>query len=306
MPSTRSLIEPFVAERALAVSARTVRSNSDYIKQFAAFLESRDIDEVAAITEEHLADYALDLRGRLSRRHGRPLSDSYIAGSLGLAKTFLVWARDRGYVLLDFSSFPVNRPLQKLHRVPTVEQVNRLLDAPDMTMPEGLRDAVVIEFFYTLGLRSRECIQLDVGHVDLGAGTVRVMGKGSRERLLPMSPRLSALVARYLRDGRPYLRPHHDEPALWIAAQTGRRLSYTTIGQRLARFGDLQGLKVHPHLLRHACATHLLEALAAPENIQQLLGHRRADSTARYAQVRPAELSAEHQRYHPRAHLPKR
>jgi integrase/recombinase XerD len=207
-------------------------------------------------------------------------------------------------VLLDFSSFPVTRPLRKLKSIPSVAQVNRLIDAPGTDTPEGLRDALIIEFFYTLGVRSRECIRLDVGHVDLGAGTVRVMGKGSRERLLPMSPRLAALVTRYLRDGRPNLRPHHDEPALWIAAQTGRRLMYSTIKQRLARFGDLQGLKVHPHLLRHACATHLLEAGAEPEHIQKLLGHKSASSTELYAQVRPAELRAEHERHHPRARLP--
>jgi site-specific recombinase XerD len=300
MPSTRSLIESFIDERRLTVAAPTARGDRAYIAQFVAFIEGCGVDEVAAVTEEHLAEYALDLRGRLGRRHGRPLSDSYISRSLGLARMFLVWARAQGYVLLDFSSFPVTRPLQKLYTIPSIAQVNRLLDAPDTDTPEGLRDALIIEFFYTLGVRSRECIRLDVGHVDLGAGTVRVASKG-RERLLPMSPRLTALVTRYLRDGRPNLRPHHDEPALWIAAQTGRRLHYTTIKQRLARFGDLQGLKVHPHLLRHACATHLLEAGAEPEAIQQLLGHKRASSTERYAQVQPAELAAEHSRSHPRA-----
>lgn len=301
MPSTRSLIEPFLTERRLMVTALTVSKDGHYSKDFTSFLESRGVDEVAAVTEEHLAEYALELRGRLSQRFKRPLSDSTIARSLSLARTFLVWARAQGHVLLDFSSFPVTRPLRKLKTIPTVAQVNSLIEAPGTDTPEGLRDALIIEFFYTLGVRSRECIRLDVGHVDLGAGTVRVMGKGSRERLLPMSPRLAALVTRYLRDGRPNLRPHHDEPALWISSQTGRRLQYSTIKQRLARFGDLQGLKMHPHLLRHACATHLLEAGAEPEHIQQLLGHKRADSTERYAQVRPDELQAEHQRSHPRA-----
>lgn len=306
MPSTRSLIEPFIAERALTVSPSTVRGDTDYIRQLVVFLEDLGVDEVAAVTEEHLAEYALDLRGRLSKRYGRPLSDSYIERSLCLARIFLIWARALGHVLLDFSSFPVSRPLRKLKSIPSVAQLDRLIEAPGTDTPEGLRDALIIEFFYTLGVRSRECIRLDVGHVDLGAGTVKVMGKGSRERLLPMSPRLAGLVTRYLRDGRPNLRPHHDEPALWIASQTGRRLHYTTIKQRLARYGDYQGLKVHPHLLRHACATHLLEAGAEPEHIQRLLGHKRASSTAHYAQVRGDELQAEHERSHPRAREPRR
>lgn len=300
MSSTRDLLEPFVKHRRLTVSPSTARGDSAYIRQFVDFLESRGVDAAAAILEEHLAEYALDLRGRLSKYHKRPLSDSYISRSLSLARIFLVWARAQGHVLLDFSSFSVSRPLQKLYTIPSVAQVDRLLDAPDLATPEGLRDALIIEFFYTLGVRSRECIRLDVSHVDLGARTVRVASKG-RERLLPMTPRLTELVARYLRDGRPNLRPHHDEPALWIAAQTGRRLQYTTIKQRLARYGDLQGLKVHPHLLRHSCATHLLEGGAEPEHIQQLLGHKRASSTERYAQVRRDELAAEHERSHPRA-----
>ena len=300
MPSARSLTEAFLAERALQVSRDTVRGDSSYLAQFFCYLDSQGIDEADAVTEEHLVGYRLFLRGRLSR-WGRPLSTSFIARSLTVAKMLLVWGRQAGFVLLDFSSFPVTRAPAKVIEVPTVDQMRRLLESLDQSTPEGLRDALIYEFFYTLGLRAKECLRLDLEHVDAARGTVRVNGKGSRERLLPLSPRLSELVARYLRQGRPGLRPHAGESAFWIAAQTGRRLGYSTMKQRLAALGDLQGLKAHPHLLRHACATHLLEAGADVESIGTLLGHKQADSTAHYARVTAQQLAAEVARCHPRA-----
>ena len=284
----------------MTVSARTVREDGHYLTRFVEYLETQGIDELAAVTERHLAEYGLHLKGQLSR-WGQLLSTSYISRSLAVPKMFLLWGCEVGFVLLDFSEFQVSRPLRKLVSVPSVEQVQRLLDAPKTETPEGLRDAVIWEFFYTLGLRAKECLRLDLEHVDCAGQTVRVWGKGSRERLLPMSPRLADLVARYLGEGRPKLRPFPEEKALWIAAQTGRRLGYTTMKQRLSAVGDLQGLKVHPHLLRHACATHLLEAGADVESIRLLLGHDWASSTAHYARVSSAELTSEHKRCHPRA-----
>jgi integrase/recombinase XerC len=109
------------------------------------------------------------------------------------------------------------------------------------------------------------------------------------------------LLTRYLWNARLKLRPHPDEPALWIAQQTGRRLGYSYLHHLVVDLCTRRGLKIHPHLLRHACATHLLEAGAELEAIQQLLGHKQASSTGIYAQVRPPELAAEFARCHPRA-----
>ena len=301
MPSPRSLIPTYLQARATDVSPETVQDSARYLETFVKFLEGRSLEEIAAVTEADLAEYAVELRTRLSRRRGRPLSDSFIASSLRSAKFFLVWARQAGFTLLDFSRFPIVRPLQKLKAVPSAEQVQKLLEAPDASCPEGFRDRLILECFYTLGLRRKECHRLDLADLELGAGTLKVMGKGSRERLLPLSPRLVELFKAYLRDGRPALRPSPEESALWVSPQSGRRLGYSTVKQRLDRFGDQVGLKVHPHLLRHACATHLLEGGADVESIAQLLGHKRTDSTSHYAQVKPAEMRSEHARCHPRA-----
>lgn len=292
----------FLAERALQVAANTVQGDEFYLKRFFEFAKGLGVDEVQAVRPEHLASFYFELKSSVNRR-GKPFSAGFLKRSIIVPKLFLAWAQQAGFVLLDFGAFPTEKVPRKLVTVPSVEQVELLLEAPDLTTPEGLRDRLLFECFYTLGLRRRECHDLNVEHLDLGAGTVLVAGKGSRERLLPLSPRLVELILRYLRDARPQLRPHADEPALWIAAQTGRRLGYESLKLRVKAFCDELGLDITPHRLRHACATHLLENGADLLHIQTLLGHLRTSSTEIYTKVRPLELHAEHHRCHPRASL---
>lgn len=304
MPSTRSLLSSFLAERALSVSAHTVAGDQSYLLKFFAFLEGLNVDEVAAIAPEHLQRYLDHLQSTPGKR-GQQLSWTYLHRCLALPRMFLLWALQAGHTMFDVSSFALPYRPHSIQTVPTVAQVRQLLEAPDLNTPAGLRDRLLFEFFYVLGLRRREAWGLELSSLDLGRRTVLVDGKGYRERLLPLSPQLFALVERYLKEGRPYLRPHPDETGLWVTEQTGRRLGFGSLRERVLLYSKALGLKLHPHLLRHACATHLLEAGAEIEHIQQLLGHSQASSTERYAQVQKAELLTEHQRHHPRAHLKK-
>ena len=286
--------------RALYVSVATVNGDDWYLSRFLAFLEAQGVVEVQAIREDHLSRYQHSLNEAMNR-FGRPVSKSYVYRAVMVAKMFFVWAKDAGFILLDFSSFRLEKPTRKPVVVPGIDHVALLLEAPNVETPEGLRDRLIFEFFYTLGLRRRECHGLDIGHLNFEAGTVVVAGKGQRERLLPLSPRLVELLKRYLREARLKLRPHPEETALWIAQQTGRRLGYSYLHRLVVDVCSSLGLKIHPHLLRHACATHLLEAGADLDTIQTLLGHKRATSTSHYAKVKPLELKAEFLRCHPRA-----
>jgi integrase/recombinase XerD len=258
------------------------------------------VAEVQAVREEHLARYHEALKTSVNR-FGKPVSANYIYRAMMVPKIFLIWAREAGFVLLDFSGFRLQRPTRKAVDVPGVDQVARLLEAPDVGRPEGLRDRLILEFFYTLGVRRRECHGLSIEDLDLKAGTVLVAGKGYRERLLPLSPRLVALLTRYLWNARLKLRPHADETALWISPQTGRRLGYSYLHHLVVDLCAQLGLEMRPHLLRHACATHLLEAGADIDVIQTLLGHKRPASTGIYARVKPLELATEFFKCHPRA-----
>lgn len=300
MPSPRSLIKAFLEARALYVSASTVRGDDWYLSRFFKFLDSQGVGEAQGVLEEHLARYHEKLK-RSVNRFGKPVSESYIHRSLMVPKLFLVWAYEAGFVLLDFSAFKVAEPTRKAVAVPSADQVAILLEAPDIAKPEGLRDRLILEFFYTLGVRRRECHGLSLENINLSAATVVVAGKGYRERLLPLSPRLVELLTRYLWKARLKLRPHPDESALWISPQTGRRLGYSYLHHLVVGLCRELGLEMRPHLLRHACATHLLEAGADLDVIQTLLGHKQASSTGIYARVKPLELRTEFQKCHPRA-----
>ena len=175
MSSPRSLVEEFLLGRALYVSAATVKGDDWYLSRFFGFLEAQGVVEVQAIREDHLSRYQHSLNEAMNR-FGRPVSKSYVYRAVMVAKMFLVWAKDAGFVLLDFSSFRLEKPTRKPVVVPGMDQVALLLEAPNVETPEGLRDRLIFEFFYTLGLRRRECHGLDIEHLNFEAGTVVVAG----------------------------------------------------------------------------------------------------------------------------------
>jgi integrase/recombinase XerD len=205
--SPRSHVAEFLQARALIVSASTVKGDSGYLWRFLAFLEAQGVTELQAIRPEHLFRYHDSLKEAVSR-FGKPLSESTIYRAMIVPQLFLAWAQENGVVLLDFDAYQLEKPARKPVAVPRVDQVAMLLEAPDISTPEGLRDRLILECFYTLGIRRRECHGLSIEDLDLGAATVKIAGKGRRERLLPLSPRLVELLTRYLWDARLKLRPH--------------------------------------------------------------------------------------------------
>ena len=217
------------------------------------------------------------------------------------ARRFLLWAYEAGETLHDLSDFP----LPPKHSPPTlvlsVAVMGKLLSLPDCSTAVGQRDQALLELLYVLGLRCRECAQLDFDALDLGQASLRVTGKGGHERLLPVSPRLLATLERYLQDGRRKLSRQGSGPALLLSYKGGARLSKSSIGSRVRKYGRQLGLEIRPHLFRHACATHLFEAGMELALISRLLGHESSESTRRYTRVSPRELRREFRRCHPRA-----
>ena len=301
MSSPRALLESFLAERALYVSASTACGDLFYLQRFLEFLEERKVKRVGAVSLEMLEAYRHRLNTVPGKR-GEQLSEAYKHRALHVPRLFMMWALREGHTLVDFERFPLpHRTLPEIV-VPTVAQVEMLLNAPDPNSPPGRRDRLVLESFYTLGLRRRESHRLNIEDLNLSQQTVKVMGKWSRERVLPLSSRLCRLLSEYLKEARPYLRPFPEERALWVSPQNGTRLGYTYIRDIVWRNSEKLGLgKIYPHLLRHACATHMLEAGAKLEHIQAFLGHSVPSSTERYTQVTDSELQKVHRHFHPRA-----
>lgn len=300
MPSPRELLEPFLSQRALLVSASTVLSDGFYLKRFFEFLELVDVNEVGAIELKTLHAYRHHLE-TVPGEKGNLAHGGYFYRSLLVPKLFLRWACYEGHTLVDVEGFPLPHCSQAEVLVPTVDQVQRLLECPDPGTPSGSRDRLLLEVYYSLALRRRESHRLDQQDVNLSRRTLRVQGKGERERLMPLSDRLRGDFARYLREVRPALRPHPDEQALWVSPQSGKRLSYRSLQAIVTRYAKKAGLpEIHPHLLRHSCATHMLEAGAELSEIQAFLGHRSIASSERYTHVDSEQLQAVFLASHPR------
>ncbi len=198
------------------------------------------------------------------------------------------------------------RRARKLPQALPEEEVAALVEAPKAARPLELRDRAFLELLYASGLRVAELTGLDVGSLDLEAGAVRVLGKRRKERIVPVGRPAREALARWLADGRPALEAGPDGPrggqALFLNYRGGR-LSSRSVARRLSRWVLAAGLPrhVHPHVLRHSFATHLLASGADLRGIQELLGHASLSTTQRYTHLDWKRLAAAYDEAHPRA-----
>jgi integrase/recombinase XerD len=183
----------------------------------------------------------------------------------------------------------------------SVEEVRRLLNAPDSRSPQGVRDAAMLEVLYAAGLRVSELVGLRLQDVHLDAGFVRVMGKGSKERVVPIGQYACEKVLFYLNNGRSHLLRNQASPFLFIA-RAGRPITRQGFWKLLRRHAEAAGLvkKVTPHSLRHSFASHLLEGGADLRAVQVMLGHADISTTQIYTHVANERLREIHRRFHPR------
>ena len=180
--------------------------------------------------------------------------------------------------------------------------ISRLLERIPASTPLEQRDRALFELAYSSGLRAEELVDLDVGSIEFDAEQVRVEGKGSKTRFVPVGEPALRSIAAYLERARPALRSAEPDPALFLS-KSGRRLSTSDIRRRLrvwARHASAQ-TGVHPHALRHSFATHLLEGGADLRAIQEMLGHASISTTQVYTRVESARLRAAYAKSHPRA-----
>jgi integrase/recombinase XerD len=178
------------------------------------------------------------------------------------------------------------RRIRRLPRTLSPGEAERLIDASSGTTPRALRDCALVELLYGAGLRVSEAVSLERGGVDLDQRLVRTVGKGGKERVVPIGRRAGEALRRYLARGRPYLDKKH-RPELFLNAQGGAltRAGAFLILRRLAAKAGLEPERVHPHLLRHSFATHLLEGGADLRSVQEMLGHADLSTTELYTHV---------------------
>jgi site-specific recombinase XerD len=281
--SERKAIERFLAGADL--SAATRKAYRVDVEEFASWLHSRGA-KLADADAALLSAYAAELGSSRPGRSPRKLSAVTIARKLAAVRGLLRSAL--GPAQVPEASFAPRRP-RRLPQAPKPEELDQLLDGLAADGPLGLRNHALVELVYSAGLRSQEAVDLDLADVDFEQEAVHVRGKGGKERVVPLGEEAAHRVARYLREARPEL-AQGAEDALFLSVR-GRRLDTST----------LRRLLPHPHRLRHAFATHLLEGGADLRVIQELLGHSSLSTTQVYSHVDGRRLRRVYDRSHPRS-----
>jgi integrase/recombinase XerD len=280
------------------LSANTVSAYRRDLLKFDEFAKKRKLG-LEAVRSDDLVDF-------LSSLYRQKLESRTVARHLVTLRNFFRFAQAQELIAEDPSlhleSPKIRRSLPGYLRL---EEVEKLLARPDEKTPLGLRDRAMLEVLYSTGLRVSELISLRVMDVDRATGCIRCIGKGDKERIVPIGKKALALVERYLRDARPKLvgkKQQPQAPTLFINRRGGP-LSRVGVWKILSAYGREAGLRVAltPHMLRHSFATHLLERGADLRSVQLMLGHSDISTTQIYTHVVEERLKQIYKAHHPRA-----
>jgi len=284
-------LEHLHTERRL--SHHTLKNYTRDLSAFSAFCAERGIEAWAHVTEA-------EVRGFVATRHRNGLSGSSLARELSALRTLFNYLLREGVVSLNpAQGVRAPKSPRRLPKNLDVDQTNQLLNISDDN-PLSLRDAAVMELIYSSGLRLAELVGLDLGDVDLNDATVRVIGKGSKTRIVPVG-RLALRALRSWLKVRAAL-AGTDEQALFVS-QRGSRISHRSVQSRLKQWAARQCIEggLHPHMLRHSFASHMLESSGDLRAVQELLGHADISTTQIYTHLDFQHLAKVYDQAHPRA-----
>jgi integrase/recombinase XerD len=285
-------VEGFLALLAASRSPRTVEAYRHDLRALRAYIGK----PVGSATVEELERYTAQLRAD-------GLAGTTIARRTAAARSFfrhqqLLGARDDN----PAAAVQLPRRIRALPKTLSPGEAERLIQAAAGTQPRSLRDQALVELLYGAGLRVSEAVGLDKAGIDLDDRLVRVVGKGDKERVVPIGRHAAEALRRYLARGRPYLDRRH-RAELFLNARGGplTRAGAFLILRKLAEKAGLDPARVHPHLLRHSFATHLLEGGADLRSVQEMLGHADLSTTELYTHVSDRRRRELYYRAHPHA-----
>jgi integrase/recombinase XerC len=301
------LAEQFLAMLAheRAASPHTLRAYTREINNFAAYLMEQSGLGVQMRNVDHL-----QIRGYLGELYSRGLSKASVARSLAAVRSWFQWMARAGHVTSNPAALVATPKLPKhLPRVPSIEQMNHLVDtasAQDVAAwPE--RDRMIFELLYGCGMRNAELVGLNVADVHWAREVILLRGKGRKQRYVPLGDAAADAIRAYLPSRQIKLAASRGRitEALLLNLQmkgTGR-LTTRSVGRIVKQISLAKGLpaEIHPHTLRHAFGTHMLEEGADLRAIQELLGHERLATTQRYTQLTTGQITQVYDRTHPRA-----
>ena len=286
-----SWLDHLLAERGL--SRNTVAAYGQDMQALGLFMDEQGLC-LHDLGEEHIMLFSAWLRGRGD-------SSRSLARRLSCVRNFFAWCMDEGELAINPAGLIESPKLPGL--LPDVlsrAEMSAILAAPQGVDRLSVRDRAMLELLYAAGLRVTELVTLRVGDVDMQRGVVKVFGKGSKERIVPINEPALVKIATYVRDARPALKPVED--ALFLN-RSGTGLTRQAIFKLIRRYALQAGIhkEISPHTVRHSFATHLLEGGADLRSVQLLLGHADLAATELYTHVQAERLRRIHNAYHPRS-----
>lgn len=282
------------AERNL--SAYTVRNYSADVLGFLEFLRREGIASLEDVSPSHIRRYL----GELSESG---IVRASVARKLSALRSFFRFVNNEGLIHNDpLAKVSGPKREKRLPEFLTASEIRNLIESPDPSTPYGMRDRALLELLYASGLRVSEIVSLDVKSLDLPMRQIRVRGKGSKERMVLMGEPAARALEAYLKSGRPKLQGGRKVDALFLN-RYGGRIAERRVQYLLKRYAARVGLgdRVHPHLLRHTFATHMLDGGADLRVVQELLGHANLSSTQVYTHVTKGQMRRRYLEAHPRS-----
>jgi integrase/recombinase XerC len=295
-PTAEKAVAQFLRSlRERNASAHTIKAYAGDLTNFSSYVGSRPWRNIDHVT----------IRGFLSHLYEKGLGKTSVARSLAAVRSLFRWLAQEGIVEQNPAALVATPKLpKKLPRVPTIEEMNTVLDSemPEVAaFPE--RDRLMFELLYGCGIRNSELIGINLDAIRLSSEAILIRGKGKKERYVPFGDSVKVALTAYLPVRQKLLAERkRNTPALLINQRAGR-LTTRSVGRIIKKIAVAKGLSpdVHPHTLRHAFGTHLLEEGADLRAIQEMLGHERLSTTQRYTQLSMKHVLHVYDQTHPRA-----
>lgn len=297
MIKMRELVDVFLnylsVERGL--SKNTIFSYKQDLNFYIGFLSSRHIDAASKITRNDITEFMLDQKDS-------GISATSIARRLTAIRMFHRFL-NRERILPSDPTILIDSPKlwKKIPETLSLNDVDALLSQPDLRDKQGIRDKAILEILYATGMRVSETVNLKMDNINLDIGFLRCIGKGNKERVVPVGKKAITSVKRYLEVSRPKFLKKKESEFLFLN-RSGSRISRQSLWKIIKRYAREARIKkaIKPHILRHSFATHLLERGADLRSVQEMLGHATISTTQIYTHINKDRLKAIHSRFHPR------
>ncbi|MDD3987379.1 MAG: site-specific tyrosine recombinase XerD [Candidatus Omnitrophica bacterium] len=293
----KELIDTFLnylsIERGL--SNNTIISYREDLNNYLTFIENKNIDSLSKISKDNITGFMLAQRDK-------GIAPNSVARRLAAIRMFHRFlARER--ILKNDPSTLVDSP-KLWKRVPdalTLNEVEALIAQPNVHNSQGTRDRAILETLYATGMRVSEAVNLKKDNVNLDIGFLRCIGKGDKERIIPLGKKAIASISRYIKESRPKFLKDKASEFLFVS-RSGKKISRQSFWKIIKKYAKLARIKkpIKPHTLRHSFATHLLEHGADLRSVQEMLGHSDISTTQIYTHVNKDRLKSVHRQFHPR------